>query len=73
MEKQLFSRQEVAEVLGISKGMVDKLLGLGKLQPTRIGRRVLFHRDYIEKIARNPIVMRMRKPAKDTKEKKLAC
>jgi len=72
MEKQLFSRQEIAEILGISRAMVDKLIGLRQLKPTKIGRRTLFNIKEINRISKNGIFLRWKKPAKDTREKKLA-
>lgn len=72
MDKQLFSRQETAELLGVSRAMIDKLIGLRQLKPTKIGRRTLFNQAEIDRVSKNGIFLRWKKPAKDAKVKKLA-
>ena len=47
----LLSKKSAAAMLSISKGMVEKLVRLRKLEPVRIGRKVLFRREDIEKLA----------------------
>jgi excisionase family DNA binding protein len=39
-----------AALLGISVGMLDKLVRQGRIEPVRIGRRVLFRRDAVEQL-----------------------
>jgi excisionase family DNA binding protein len=46
----LVSKKVAAGLLGISIGMVDKLMRQGHIEPVRIGRRVLFRRDAIEQL-----------------------
>ncbi len=44
----LISKKTAAVLLGISVGMLDKLVRQGRIEPIRLGRRVLFRRDSIE-------------------------
>lgn len=46
----LLSRKKTAALLGISIGTVDALVRKGQLEPVRLGRRVLFRRDAIERL-----------------------
>ncbi len=50
--KRLLSAAEVAEVAGISLGLVYRLQRTGKLPVCRIGRRVLVRRDDLEILVR---------------------
>jgi excisionase family DNA binding protein len=43
----LLSKKVTASMLGISVGMLDKLVRQGKIEPVYIGRRVLFRRDAV--------------------------
>ena len=47
----LISKKTAAALLGISVGMLEKLVRQGKIEPVRIGRRVLFRRDAVEALA----------------------
>jgi excisionase family DNA binding protein len=44
----LISKKQTAELLGISIGLLDKLVRQGKIERIRIGRRTLFRRDAVE-------------------------
>jgi excisionase family DNA binding protein len=44
----LLSKKQAAEMLGISIGLLDKLVRQGQIERVRIGRRTLFRRDAIE-------------------------
>jgi excisionase family DNA binding protein len=44
----LISKKAAAGLLGISIGMVDKLVRQGRIERVRLGRRVLFRRDDVE-------------------------
>lgn len=44
----LVNKKTAAALLGISIGMLDKLVRQGRIDPVRIGRRVLFRRDSID-------------------------
>lgn len=44
----LVSKREAAQMLGISIGLLDKLVRTGRIERVRIGRRSLFRRDAIE-------------------------
>ena len=50
----LINKKSAASLLGISKGMIEKLVRLRKLEPVRIGRKVLFRREDIEALALTP-------------------
>jgi excisionase family DNA binding protein len=50
----LISRKETAATLSISRGMVDKLVRQGVLEPVRFGKRVLFRRDLVEELTLPP-------------------
>lgn len=44
----LFSRAEVAKLLGITTRSVDHLVASNRLPSRKLGRRRMFHRDSIE-------------------------
>lgn len=48
----LMSRKEVASYLGVSVGLLDRLVRQGAIHAVRIGRRVLFRRDVLEEFTR---------------------
>jgi excisionase family DNA binding protein len=50
----LISKKTAASLLGISIGMIEKLVRLKKLEPVRLGRKVLFRRADIEELALTP-------------------
>lgn len=47
----LISKKTAAGLLSISIGMLEKLVRLRKLEPVKIGRKVLFRREDIELFA----------------------
>lgn len=49
IEKLLYSRKEAAQSLGVSDRKVDKLVIEGRIKPTRIDSRVMFHIDDLRK------------------------
>ena len=51
-EKVLYTKREAAQLLSISLRSVDYLIFNQQLPTRRIGRRVLVHRDAIERFAR---------------------
>jgi excisionase family DNA binding protein len=50
----LVTRKTAAQMLSISVGMVSKLVRQGKLEPVRLGKRVMFNRASIEELALPP-------------------
>jgi len=44
----LVDKKTASMLLGISVGMLDKLVRQRRIEPVRLGRRVLFRRDSIE-------------------------
>lgn len=46
----LVGKKIAAGLLGISVGMLDKLVRQGRIEPVHLGRRVLFRRDAIEEL-----------------------
>jgi excisionase family DNA binding protein len=56
MSKQpiLISKKAAAELLGISVGLLDKLVRMGRLERVRLGGRSLFRRDDLERLALTP-------------------
>jgi len=50
----LISRKHAAALLGISLGMVDKLVRQGVLEPVRLGKKVMFRRDLVEELTLPP-------------------
>ena len=48
----LFGRRDSARTLGISLRKLDSLVAEGSLRPRRIGRRVLFERQELERFSR---------------------
>jgi excisionase family DNA binding protein len=51
-EKILFTKREAAQLLSISLRSLDYLIFNQQISTRRIGRRVLVHRDAIERFAR---------------------
>lgn len=51
MKPLLISKKEAAAQLGISTGLLDKLVRTGELERVRIGKRSLFRVDEIERLA----------------------
>lgn len=49
MTDRLMTRRETADLLGISPAMLWKLARSGRLEPTRIGRRVLYAPDVLRR------------------------
>ena len=49
MEKKLLNKRETAKYLSLGVSTVDKLLALKRLKPVRLGRRVLFLREDLDK------------------------
>ena len=63
----LISKKTAASLLSISVGMLEKLVRLKKIEPVRIGRKVLFRRDDIEQLALTPTQRKMlRHPCSDS-------
>ena len=52
IEKVLYTKREAAQLLSISLRSLDYLIVSQQLPARRIGRRVLLHRESIEKFAR---------------------
>lgn len=50
--KILFPKRDAALFLSLSIRTVDNLIRLGELRPRRIGKRVLFSRDELQRFAR---------------------
>ena len=50
--KLLYSRKEAAAALAVSLSTLKVMIGRGMLRAVHLGRRVLIHRDEIEKCAR---------------------
>lgn len=53
-EGEYMTTQEVADLLGLTKGRVRALARAGKLHGTRHGRDWLFIRDQVQDFARQP-------------------
>jgi excisionase family DNA binding protein len=51
-EKVLYTKREAAQLLSISLRSLDYLIFNQQIPTRRIGRRVLIHRDVIERFAR---------------------
>jgi excisionase family DNA binding protein len=51
MSKQLLTRSEVAQRLGVSERTAQRMTSSGLLRPVRLGRLVRFHVDDIERLA----------------------
>jgi len=49
---QLLTRQEAADVLGISVRKLDELAESGRIQPTKIDRTVRYHPETLERFVR---------------------
>jgi excisionase family DNA binding protein len=54
-EKQALSRREAAGLLGISEGMMIKLVRLGRVKAIHIGKCVRVSRDEIQRILKQGI------------------
>lgn len=50
--KTLYSRREAAAALAVSVSTLDVMIARGMLRAVRFGRRVLIHRDEIERCGR---------------------
>jgi excisionase family DNA binding protein len=50
--KVLYSRAEAARALALSLSTLNVMIGSGMLRAVHLGRRVLIHRDEIEKCGR---------------------
>jgi len=50
----LITRKAAAALLSISVGMLDKLVRQGRIEPIRLGRKVMFRRDLIEELTLPP-------------------
>jgi excisionase family DNA binding protein len=61
----LMSVEKAAETLGISPWTVRAYLREGKLQPVRIGRRVLLQPTELERFVNESIVVQATQPKKD--------
>ena len=51
-KKILISKRESAQLLGLCVRTMEELVRRGELVPRRIGRRVLFRREELERFAR---------------------
>ena len=49
MEKKLLNKKEASTYLRLGLSTIDKLLALKKLKPVRLGRRVLFMKEDLDK------------------------
>ena len=49
---RLLSRKEAADVLGVSTRKLDALAEAGRIQPTRIDRRVKYHPKTVQRFVR---------------------
>ncbi|UAT32522.1 helix-turn-helix domain-containing protein [Bacillus badius] len=49
MERQTMTAQETADYLGVSKDLVYNMVKTGELPAVRIGRRILFRREALER------------------------
>lgn len=47
----LLSRYRAAETLSISLPFLDREVRAGRIRPVRLGRRVLYHREELERYA----------------------
>ena len=61
-EKVLLRRKEAAEALGLSVRSLDYLVAQGRIRPRRFGRRVLFERHAVERLARRDLARIVREP-----------
>jgi excisionase family DNA binding protein len=50
--KVLFSRKEAAGALALSDSTIDEMIARGMIRAVHFGRRVLIHRDEIERCGR---------------------
>ena len=51
LDKLLYSKEEVAEIIGLSKHTISRDVRLGRIQARHYGRRVLIPREEILRIA----------------------
>jgi excisionase family DNA binding protein len=49
-ERPVMNVRQTAEYIGVSESLVWKMIREKKLQPARFGDRVLFHRDYVDRV-----------------------
>ncbi|WP_223662895.1 helix-turn-helix domain-containing protein [Pseudobacillus badius] len=49
IERQTMTAQETADYLGVSKDLVYNMVKTGELPAVRIGRRILFRREALER------------------------
>jgi len=49
MERKLLNKKEAATYLRLGVSTIDKLLALRKIKPVRIGRRVLFQQEDLDR------------------------
>jgi excisionase family DNA binding protein len=73
-DRILYSREETAAALSLSVSTIDIMIGRGMLRARRHGRRVLIHRNEIERVSRMdlPRIWPLRKPLKKNEEEKIA-
>ncbi len=67
-EKILYTRNEAAQLLSISLRTLDGLQQRKEIQTRRVGRRVLIHRNELEKFCRRDHSGRGRTPTEPAKE-----
>lgn len=48
--KELLTRKEAADYLRVSRAFLDQRTAQGKVKPVRMGRKVLYRRDYLQGI-----------------------
>jgi excisionase family DNA binding protein len=63
--KILYSRKEAAGMLSISVSTLDSLISFGKLRATRKGRRVLVHRNELERWAKQDSPKSLTRPDRE--------
>lgn len=49
IEKQFYSRRELAEILGVCRRTVDSIRTAGHIEAVRIGGQIRFHREAVER------------------------
>lgn len=52
LEPLNYTRQQAADALQIGVRTLDQMIADGAIEPTRFGRRVLIHRDELNRLAR---------------------
>ena len=50
MTKELLTRQEAADYMRVSKAFLDQKAAQGKVKPVRMGRKVLYKFEHLQKI-----------------------